>query len=81
MKQKRKRIMALICVILLVLLYIFTLIVSLLDFEGSGQLFAACIVATIVLPVLLWIYIWIYGQVTKKETIADLFPESKETEI
>ena len=48
MKQKGKRIAALICVILLVLLYVATLVVSLLDFEGSDQLFASCIVATIV---------------------------------
>ena len=43
MKQKGKRIAALICVILLVLLYVATLIVSLLDFEGSDQLFASCL--------------------------------------
>ena len=72
MKQKGKRIAALICVILLVLLYVATLVVSLLDFEGSDQLFASCIVATIVLPILLWVYIWLYGKITRKDTIADL---------
>ena len=71
MKQKGKRIAALICVILLVLLYVATLVVSLLDFEGSDQLFASCIVA-IVLPILLWVYIWLYGKITRKDTIADL---------
>ena len=69
MKQKGKRIAALICVILLVLLYVATLVVSLLDFEGSDQLFASCIVATIVLPILLWVYIWLYGKITRKDTI------------
>ncbi|MCI6920888.1 MAG: hypothetical protein MR817_10400 [Lachnospiraceae bacterium] len=77
MKQKGKRIAALICVILLVLLYVATLVVSLLDFEGSDQLFASCIVATIVLPILLWVYIWLYGKVTRKDTIADLHHSQK----
>ena len=77
MKQKGKRIAALICVILLVLLYVATLVVSLLDFEGSDQLFASCIVATIVLPILLWVYIWLYGKVTRKDTIADLHHNQK----
>lgn len=78
MKQNRKRIAALICVVLLVLLYVATLVVSILDFDGSGQLFASCIAATIVLPILLWIYIFLYGKLTQKETIADLFPEHKD---
>lgn len=78
MKQNGKRIAALICVILLVLLYVATLVVSILDFDGSGQLFASCIAATIVLPILLWIYIFLYGKLTQKETIADLFPGSKD---
>ena len=76
MKQKGKRIAALICVILLVLLYVATLVVSLLDFEGSDQLFAACLMATVGLPILLWIYIWVYGKYTGKHTLADA-PEAE----
>ena len=68
MKQKGKRIAALICVILLVLLYVATLVVSLLDFEGSDQLFASCIVATIVLPILLWVYMQICIMARRKST-------------
>ncbi len=77
MKKKPKQIAALICIILLALLYIATLVVSLLDFPGSERLFAACLVATIGLPILLWIYIWLYGRYTGKSTMADLFPEEK----
>ncbi len=68
MKQKSKQIAAILCIILLVLLYIATLVVSLLDFPGSDRLFAACLVATIGLPILLWIYIWLFGKITEKRS-------------
>lgn len=71
MKKNKKQLAALFCVILLVLLYIATLIVALLDFPGSDRLFTACLMATVGLPILLWIYIWIYGKYTGKHTIAD----------
>lgn len=78
MKRKPKQIAAIICIVLLVLLYVATLVVSLLDFPGSDQLFIACLTATIGLPILLWVYIWIYGRLTQKSTIAEIFPEEKE---
>lgn len=77
MKRKPKQIAAFICIILLVLLYIATLIVSLLDFPGSDKLFAACLMATIGLPILLWIFIWLYGRFTQKSTIAEIFPNEE----
>lgn len=78
MKSKSKQIAAILCIVLLVLLYIATLVISLLDFPGSEKLFAACIVATIGLPILLWIYIWLYGKATGKRTLAD---SSEDTDI
>ncbi len=77
MKNKPKQIAAIICIVLLVLLYVATLIVSVLDFPGSDRLFAACLMATIGLPILLWIFIWVYGKYTQKQTIADIFPEDE----
>ena len=71
MKKNKKQIAAVICIILLVLLYVATLIVALLDFPGSDRMFAACLMATVGLPILLWIYIWVYGKFTGKHTIAD----------
>lgn len=71
MKQKSKQIAAILCIVLLVLLYVATLVVSLLDFPGSENLFAACLVATVGLPILLWIYIWLFGKVSGRHTIAD----------
>ena len=80
MKNKPRQIAAIICIVLLVLLYIATLIVSILDFPGSDGLFGACIVATIGLPILLWIFIWLYGKYTNKPTIAEIFPEETDKE-
>lgn len=71
MKSRSKRLAAILCIVLLVLLYVATLVISLLDFPGSEKLFAACLVATIGLPILLWIYIWLYGKMTGKHTLAD----------
>lgn len=71
MKSKSKQIAAILCIILLVLLYVATLVVSLLDFPGSDRLFGACIVATVGLPILLWIYIWLFGKVSGRHTITD----------
>ena len=62
MKNKPKQIAAIICIVLLVLLYVATLIVSVLDFPGSDRL---------------WIFIWVYGKYTQKQTIADIFPEDE----
>ncbi len=78
MKRKPKQIAAIICIILLVLLYVATLVVSLLDFPGSDKLFAACLIATVGLPILLWIYIWLYGRLTQRSTIAEIFPEQND---
>ncbi len=75
MKRKPKQIAAIICIILLVLLYVATLVVSLLDFPGSDRLFAACLIATVGLPILLWIYIWLYGRLTQRSSIAEVFPD------
>lgn len=75
MKKTPKQIAAIICIVLLILLYVVTLIVSLLDFPGSDRLFAACLMATVGLPILLWIYIWIYGKFTGRHTFTDIYPE------
>lgn len=60
-KRTPKQIAALLCVIILILLYVFTLISACLNFPGADKLFAACLLATIGLPILLWLCIWFYG--------------------
>lgn len=69
-KKSSKQIVAILCVVILVLLYVATLVVAFLDFPGADRLFQACLVATIGLPILLWIYIWLYGKVKDRHTMA-----------
>ena len=71
-EKNHKRIAAIVCLILILLAYIASFIVSLTDSSKSGELFQACMIATVFLPILCWIYIWLYGQVKQKHTIADL---------
>lgn len=80
MKSKSKQIAAIVCIVLLVLIYIATLVVSLLDFPNSDRLFAVCLGATMGLPILFWIYVALYGKFTQKKTFADLFPEDANPE-
>ena len=69
-KRTPKQIAALLCVILLICLYLFTFIVACLDSPYTDKLFPICLMATIGLPLLLWIYIWLYGIIAEKHTIA-----------
>lgn len=71
-KKTPKQIAALACVVLIILSYIVSAIVALLDSTKSGELFQACLLATVFLPILCWIYIWLYGKVKQKPTMADL---------
>lgn len=73
MKQKKhKQIAAILCIVLMVLLYVAALVAALIDKTASGQWFKICMLGTIVLPVVTWVYIWLYGALTGKKTIADL---------
>ena len=71
-KITSKQIVAMTGVILLILLYVVTLIVSIFDKSSSGQWFIICLMATVAIPLLIWIYTWMYGKLTGKKTIADV---------
>lgn len=58
--SKGQRLAALLGVLCLVILYIATLVVAFLKFEGADRLFQACLVATVGIPILLWIYLWLF---------------------
>ncbi|MCD7866192.1 MAG: hypothetical protein LUG54_09380 [Clostridiales bacterium] len=58
--KKLKRITALIGVIALFALYIYTLVLAIIGSEQTMNLFMTAVVATVVLPVLLWTYSFIY---------------------
>lgn len=70
MYSKKQRLAALLGIILLAALYLFTLIAAIFNFDGTGNLLKACLFATIAIPILIWIYIWMYGVWTKKHTPA-----------
>ena len=70
-KITSKQIVAMVGVILLVLMYLVTLVVAIVDSSASGKLFALCLYVTIAIPILIWIYTWMYGKLTGKHTFAD----------
>lgn len=70
-KMTSKRLAALIGVALLVMLYIVTLVVAIVDTSSSGRWFRMCLFATVAIPLLIWIYTWMYGKLTGRHTIAD----------
>ena len=82
MKKKKsvKQIAALVCVILLVLMYIVTFVVAFFTDKGGARLFITCAAFTIVIPIACWGFIWMYGALTHKRTIATIFDEPKEQE-
>ncbi len=67
-----KQIVALIGVALLVLLYIVTLILAIVDTSASGTMFGISLIASVFIPLLIWIYTWIFGKLSGKSTMADL---------
>lgn len=71
-KMTSKQIVAIIGVVLLVLLYVTTLIVAIVDTSASGSMFGICLIASIFIPLLIWIYTWIFGKMANKTTMADL---------
>ena len=80
MKDKIKRIGALIGVILLVGSIIATLIMAIMGYTFENALFMGLVVADICLPILLWVYIWLFGKLTGKHTMAsfDLMQDKNE---
>ncbi|MBD5481730.1 MAG: hypothetical protein HDR15_04260 [Lachnospiraceae bacterium] len=78
--KRHKQIAAIIGIALLVAMYLVTFILALCRFDGASSLFMGALACTIVVPVLIWIYIWLYGLLTRKKTIATLFPDAPSEE-
>lgn len=55
-----KKIIAIICILVLIGLYLTTFILAVSNKPGTADLFKASVYATIVLPILMYIYLWIY---------------------
>ena len=60
MYQKLKRILALTAVVIILLLYAATFVLSLLPGDQAKDLLMVSMVATVVIPVLLYIYLWLF---------------------
>lgn len=76
--KRHKQIAAIIGIILLAALYLVTFILALCRFDGASSLFMGALACTVVVPILIWIYIWLYGLLTRKKTIATLFPDASD---
>ncbi len=75
MKEKKKRtskqVVAMTGVVLLVLMYVATLVVAIVDTSASGKYFALCLACTFVIPIVVWFYSWMYGRMTGKKVPGD----------
>lgn len=69
--KKTKRILALLCAIGLILMYLLTLIFALFDRSEAMGLLKASIACTIILPVLLYGYMLVYRLAHKTEKDSD----------
>ncbi|MCM1539080.1 MAG: hypothetical protein NC254_11875, partial [bacterium] len=78
--KRHKQIAAIIGIVLLAALYLATFILALCRFDGAFSLFMGALACTIAVPILIWIYIWLYGLLTRKKTIATLFPDAPSEE-
>ena len=70
MKDKMKRIGALVGVILLAGSIIATLVLAILGYTFESSIFMGFVIVDICLPILLWVYIWLFGKLTGKHTMA-----------
>ncbi len=61
-----KRILAILCIIILVALYVITLITAIIGSPASNDMFMAAVAANIILPVMMWIYLQTAKYLKKK---------------
>lgn len=74
-KMTHRQAAAILGIAALILLYVVTFIMAIVDKSDSAHLFYVCLFATFAIPLITWIYIWIYGRLTGKPTITDPKPE------
>lgn len=66
-----KQVVAMSGVVILVLLYIVTLILALVDNSASHKFFALSLAGTLIIPIVVFIYAWMYARITGQKTIGD----------
>lgn len=84
MNQKKKmtsrQVVAMVGVVLLILMYIVTLVVAIVDNSASGKYFAVCLACTFIIPIIIFLYSWMYGRASGKKVPGDPEKESVEAE-
>lgn len=78
-KITSKQVVAMVGVILLVLMYVLTLVMALIDNSASGRFFMLSLGCTLVIPVIIFIYSWMYGRLTDTKAIGDPDSPAEET--
>ena len=64
----KKRIFAIICIALLVLLYPATLVAAIINPDGNGKVFRGLLALCVAVPILLWIFLYMHKlMMSKKE--------------
>lgn len=70
-KVTSKQVVAMTGVVLLVLMYVATLVVAIVDTSASGKYFALCLACTFIIPIVIWFYNWMYGRMTGQKVLGD----------
>lgn len=64
----KKRIAAIVCIALLVLLYPATLVAAIINPDGNGQVFRGLLALCVAVPILLWMFLYLHKlMISKKE--------------
>ena len=79
-RPKSHRILAWVVIVLLVVMYIFTLVVAMIGNGMAGPMFMACVGASIVLPGILWFHLRIW-QLSVQRTRKDFERFAKKGEL
>ena len=65
--MNKKRILAILVIILLVALYVTTFILALCNFPGSDRLLAGFLMLDVAVPIMLWIVLYLTKHLGNKE--------------
>ncbi len=74
-KWNFKRILAIICIVILVLMYLLLLVFALIPNSNWQRMFISCMALTIAMPIFIWINYWLYDRLVtsrKEQEDADL---------
>lgn len=64
----KKRILAIICIALLILLYLATLVAAIVNPDGNGQVFRGLLALCVAVPILLWMFTYLHKLMMDKKT-------------